>query len=103
MCVTLLGETVRRRLSKMLIDYRELQGIPPALTEDFIYAASGAMLIQDYAEVDGELPRIAYLAPRGILEDGDYGVEVAALFGLHDVKRTTSEDEALEWLGLGST
>jgi hypothetical protein len=95
-----LGESVRRRLLKILIDYRELQGVPPAMTEDFIYAASGAMSVQDYAKIDGKLPRIAYLAPKSVLEDGDFGAEVAALFGFPDAKRTTSVEEALEWLRL---
>ena len=69
------------------------------MTEDFIYAASGAMLIKKYSEVDGKLPRIAYLAPRSILEDGDCGVKVAAQFGFYGAKRTTSIDDALEWIG----
>jgi hypothetical protein len=98
-----LDESIYRRLSKILIDYRGLEGIPPFMTEDFIYAASAAMLVQKYTDVDGKLPRLAYLAPRSILEDGDYTEKVAARFGYYDAKKTTSIDEALEWLGSENT
>jgi hypothetical protein len=93
-----LDESVRRGLSGILIDYRGLQGVPSFLTEDFIYAASAAMLVQKYADADGKPPRLAYLAPKSVLKDGEYAVRVAAQFGYNGAKRTTSIDEAMEWL-----
>jgi hypothetical protein len=68
------------------------------MVEDYVYAAYGTQLIQKYVDVTGSPPRIAYLAPKTVLEDGEYGTRVAATYGFSDVKRTTDIDEALEWL-----
>lgn len=98
-----LGASIQHKLPRILIDYRELQEIPPFMTEDYIYAASGTQLIQKYVDVTGSPPRIAYLAPKTILKDGEYGTRVAATYGFSNVKRTTDFDEALEWLGVRRT
>jgi hypothetical protein len=99
----ILAASIQHKLPRILIDYRELQAIPPAMTEDYIYAASATQLIQKYVDVAGSPPRLAYLAPKTILEDGEYGTRVAAAYGFFDVKRTTDMDEALEWLGVSRT
>ncbi len=96
-----LSASIQYKLPKILIDYRELQGVPLAATEDYIYAVSGTQLIQEYMDATGRPPRVAYLAPKTVLEDGEYGVKVAATFGFSDAKRTTDIDKALEWLGVG--
>ena len=73
------------------------------MMEDYIYAANGTQLVQKYVDVTGSPPRIAYLAPKTILEDGEYSTKVAATYGYSDVKRTTDIVEALEWLGVSGT
>jgi hypothetical protein len=85
------------------IDYRELQGVPLFATESYIYAVSITQRIQKYVDVTGRPPRIAYLAPKTILEDGEHGTEVAATYGYNGAKRTTDINEALEWLGVSGT
>ncbi len=101
--VELLGNvlqaSIHHKLPKILIDYREVQGIPTYMTEDFIYAVSATQLIQKYIDVTGRPPRMAYLAPNTILEDGEYATKVAAIYGFTNVKRTTDFDEAMDWLG----
>jgi len=96
-----LSASIQHKLPRILVDYRELQGIPPHAIEDYIYAASATQLIQHYVDVAGKPPRMAYLAPNTILNDSDYAVQVAATYGFSNVKRTTDLDEALEWLGVG--
>jgi len=95
-----LQASIHHKLPKILIDFRELQGIPAYMTEDFIYADSATQLIQKYIDVTGRPPRMAYLAPKTILEDGKYATKVAAAYGYTDAKRTTDMEEALEWLGV---
>ena len=95
-----LSASIQHKLPRILIDYRELQGVPPSATEDYIYAVSGTQLIQKYVDATGRSPRMAYLAPKTVLEDGEYGVKVAATYGFSDVERTTDIDKALEWLGV---
>ena len=97
-----LIESLRHNLPRILIDYRQLQRISPSMTETYIYAASGAGLIQKYVDACGQPPRIAYLGPETILY-GAYGEDVAHEYGFDEAKRTTTIDEALEWLGVGST
>ena len=97
-----LDASVHHKLSRILVDYRELQGIPSAMIETYIYSASGATLVQQYVGVVGESPRMAYLGPRTERMDG-YGERVSAEYGFHDVKVTTDADEALGWLGVSGT
>ena len=73
------------------------------MTETYIYAASGARLVQKYKDSHSQPLRIAYLASESILDDGEYGVDVAADYGFPEARRTTDIDEALEWLGIGRT
>ena len=98
-----LASSVQHKLPRILIDYRELQGVPPSMTEDYIYAISAAQLIHKYIDVTGNPPRIAYLSPKTILKDGEYVTKVAATYGFSDVKRTTDVYETLEWLGVSRT
>ena len=72
------------------------------MTDTYIYAASGARLMQKYIDAYGQLPRIAYVGPETILY-GKYGVEAAVNYGFSGAKRTTSIDEALTWLGVRGT
>lgn len=107
LALNLLGEvldaSIQHKLPRILIDYRELQGVPPFMTEIYIYSASVAQLVQKYIDVTGRPPRMAYLAPKTALKDGEYGTRVAAEYGFFDAKRTTDIDEALEWLGVSRT
>lgn len=97
-----LETSIHHKLPRILIDYRQLQRISPSMTETYIYAASGTGFIQKYVDACGQPPRLAYLGPEAILY-GEYGVDVAHEYGFNEAKRTTSIDEALEWLGVGST
>ena len=98
-----LEASIQYKQPRILIDYRQLQRTSPLMTETYIYAASVARLVQKYTAIAGQLPRIAYLGPETILKDGNYGVAVAAEYGFSKAKRTTTIDEALEWLGVRST
>ena len=95
-----LSASIQHKLPRILVDYRELEGIPPSMIEDYIYAASGTQLVQKYIDVTGESPRLAYLAPKTILKDGGYSDKVAATYGFSGAKKTTDLNEALEWLGV---
>ena len=97
-----LIESVHHQLPRLLIDYRQLQKTF-SMTDTYIYAASGAKLVQKYKDGHSQPLRIAYLAPESILADGEYGVEVAADYGFPEAKRTTNIDEALAWLGVRGT
>ena len=96
-----LIESLRHKLPRILIDYRQLQKIS-LMTDTYIYAASVARLIQKYVDTRGQPPRIAYLGPETILY-GAYGEDVAHEYGYYEGKRTTTVDEALAWLGVGGT
>jgi hypothetical protein len=98
-----LGASIQHDLPRILIDYRELQGVPPPMTEDYIYAVSGVQLVRKYVDVTGKPPRMAYLAPKTVLEDGGYGAKVAEAYGFYGAKRTTDIDAAFEWLGVRKT
>jgi len=97
-----LIESMRHKLPRILIDYRQLQRISSSMTETYIYAASAARLIQKYVDTSGQPPRLAYLGPEPVLYE-EYGVDVAVNYGFPAAKSTTSIDEALAWLGVGST
>ena len=98
-----LKTSVRYKLHRILIDFRQLQNEFPLKTETYIYAASVAQLIQKHIAAIGQPLRIAYLGPETSSEGESYGEEVAARYGFHGGKRVSNMDEALEWLGVRRT
>ncbi len=86
-------------LSNILIDFLELQGELPMLTEGYIYASKMAQQVVQHNDLTGQELRIAFVGPE--LRDVDaYSEKVAAEHGMNALIVTSDMDQALEWLGV---
>lgn len=57
--------SAEHKIFKILIDYRELRGVPASMTEEYVYAASIAEKIHDYVG----LTTYRFVWPMSVLKD----------------------------------
>ena len=84
--------------TKVLIDYRGIEGIPAA-TQKVLYALGVVDQLAAHAAAGGAPLKLAYLGPARAVFSNDPGVEIGEQSGV-DVGVFADEGEAREWLGV---
>ena len=85
-------------VSKVLIDFRDLAGIPAA-TEKILYAFGIQEHYEDYISAGGHAIKVAYVGKEPIVNTFEPGLEVAQDTNM-PFNLFTTIDEAYEWLGV---
>jgi hypothetical protein len=101
----ILDQCIESEATKVLIDYRELVGVPVSTGETFKYISEVNQLYFRHVSNGGKALRIVYLAPRNDPRaeglDAQFALTVAENFGF-PVMLTFDQEQAREWLGEGS-
>ncbi len=85
-------------VSKVLIDFRDLAGIPAA-TEKILYAFGIQEHYEDYISAGGHAIKVAYVGKEPTVSTFEPGLEVAQDTNM-PFNLFTTIDEAYEWLGV---
>lgn len=88
-------------LSKVIIDFRELQGLPAA-TEKVIYAFGVEKHYVEHLSSGGQALQVAYVGKAPFVSTYEPGVEIAQSSGL-PFRLFENINEAFEWLGVKPT